>query len=190
MGFCAHPIHLTGSDECGRQQVVWVRCNNRRADVCPSLSDLYARDTWQLVHAGTSGGHHGIPATIASRPQVFVTLTAPSYGPVHTGPTAPSVSGRVCRDHKRIGGYRRCRHGNRCGAAQPMRTATSGWGSRCALSATTIAGMCCSRGIYRILSLVILISFIATIIASYYAVFVAAQRVGSTRHVQQTTTIT
>jgi hypothetical protein len=36
---------------------------------------------------------------------VFTTLTAPGYGPVH------SSAGRVCRDHKNIGGYRRCEHG-------------------------------------------------------------------------------
>nr|WP_244324491.1 replication initiator [Mycobacterium timonense] len=35
------------------------------------------------MHAGTAGGHHNIPAAVADRPQVFVTLTAPSYGPVH-----------------------------------------------------------------------------------------------------------
>ena len=58
VGFCAHPIQLTGTDEIGRDRVVWTRCNNRRAQVCPSCSDLYARDTWQLVHAGTAGGHH------------------------------------------------------------------------------------------------------------------------------------
>ena len=49
VGFCAHPIQLTGTDEFGRDRVMWTRCNNRRAQVCPSCSDLYARDTWQLV---------------------------------------------------------------------------------------------------------------------------------------------
>ncbi|MBZ4581134.1 replication initiator, partial [Mycobacterium avium] len=62
VGFCARPIQLAGTDEYGRDQVVWTRCNNRRAQVCPSCSDLYARDTWQLVHAGTTGGRHGVPA--------------------------------------------------------------------------------------------------------------------------------
>ncbi|MDT5256799.1 MAG: hypothetical protein QOD10_1879 [Mycobacterium sp.] len=111
VGFCAHPIQLTGTDEFGRDRVVWTRCNNRRAQICPSCSDLYARDTWQLVHAGTSGGHHDIPATVADRPQVFVTLTAPSYGPVHTTARAGDKRHRVCRDHHHTGGYRRCPHG-------------------------------------------------------------------------------
>lgn len=111
VGFCAHPIQLTGTDEFGRDRVVWTRCNNRRAQICPSCSDLYARDTWQLVHAGTTGGHHDIPAAVAERPQVFVTLTAPSYGPVHTTERAGDTRHQVCRDHHRTGGYRRCPHG-------------------------------------------------------------------------------
>jgi hypothetical protein len=112
VGFCAHPIQLVGTDECGRDRVVWTRCNNRRAQICPSCSDLYARDTWQLVHAGAEGGHHGMPTAVADRPQVFVTLTAPSFGPVHTTTTTGTDSKRrMCRDHHRIGGYRRCPHG-------------------------------------------------------------------------------
>ncbi|MGV0770824.1 replication initiator [Mycobacterium syngnathidarum] len=105
VGMCAHPIQLTGTDAFGRQRVVWTRCNNRRASVCPSCSDLYARDTWQLVHAGTAGGHHHMPAEVAQRPQVFTTLTAPSFGAVHSSTTG------VCRDHRRVGGYTRCCHG-------------------------------------------------------------------------------
>nr|WP_308736960.1 replication initiator [Mycobacterium persicum] len=35
--------------------------------MCPSCSDLYARDTWQLVHAGAAGGHHNVHAEVASR---------------------------------------------------------------------------------------------------------------------------
>lgn len=111
VGFCAHPIQLTGTDEFGRDRVVWTRCNNRRAKICPSCSDLYARDTWQLVHAGTAGGHHDIPDAVADRPQVFVTLTAPSFGAVHTTVRAGDMRHRVCRDHNHIGGYRRCPHG-------------------------------------------------------------------------------
>jgi len=105
VGFCAHPIQLTGTDAFGRGRTVWTRCNNRRTQVCPSCSDLYARDTWQLVHAGAAGGHHDIPAVIATHPQVFATLTAPSFGPVHHG------TGTTCRDHQQLGGYRRCVHG-------------------------------------------------------------------------------
>jgi hypothetical protein len=45
VGFCANPIQLAGRDELGREHQVFTRCNNRRAAVCPSCSDLYSRDT-------------------------------------------------------------------------------------------------------------------------------------------------
>lgn len=105
VGYCAHPIQLIGTDQYGRERVVWARCNNRRAHVCPSCSDLYARDTWHLVHAGCAGGHHDIPATISTHPQVFVTLTAPSFGPVH------GIAGSACRDPRQVGASQRCPHG-------------------------------------------------------------------------------
>ncbi len=105
VGFCANPIQLTGTDDFGRERIVWVRCNNRRATVCPSCSDLYARDTWQLVAAGTTGGRHNITPAVADRPQVFATLTAPSFGPVH------GSTGSVCRDHRTMGGHKQCPHG-------------------------------------------------------------------------------
>jgi len=111
VGFCAHPIQLVGADDYGRQRVVWTRCNNRRAHICPSCSDLYARDTWQLVHAGAAGGHHDMPTAVAERPQVFLTLTAPSFGAVHTAPREVGNTKAACRDPHRVGGYRRCPHG-------------------------------------------------------------------------------
>lgn len=112
VGFCAHPIQLAGVDRFGRQQVVWTRCNNRRAHVCPSCSDMYARDTWQLVHAGAAGGHHNVPVTVGRHPQVFLTLTAPSFGPVH------GATGTVC--HERHGTARRqlCPHGKQLSCNQ------------------------------------------------------------------------
>lgn len=106
VGYCAHPIQLVGAGSIGRRQVVWTRCNNRRAAVCPSCSDLYARDTWQLVHAGAAGGHHDMPAEVAGRPQVFATLTAPSYGRVH------NATGARCRPTSTSPGSR-CIHRNR-----------------------------------------------------------------------------
>ncbi|MGL5442974.1 MAG: replication initiator, partial [[Mycobacterium] stephanolepidis] len=56
------------------------------------------------VHAGCAGGHHNMPADIAGRPQVFATFTAPSFGAVH------NATGGVCRDHRRVGEFRRCPH--------------------------------------------------------------------------------
>lgn len=104
VGFCAHPIQLSGADTAGRRHTVWTRCNNRRGEVCPSCSDLYARDTWQLVHAGAAGGHHNMPAEVAARPQVFTTLTAPGYGAVH------NAAGASCHPSSAHAGSR-CSHG-------------------------------------------------------------------------------
>lgn len=46
-----------------------------------------------------------MPTDVAGRPQVFATLTAPSFGPVH------NATGGKCRDHRRVGEFRRCMHG-------------------------------------------------------------------------------
>ncbi|UGT94235.1 replication initiator [Mycobacterium ostraviense] len=111
VGFCANPVQASACDpDLGRRVAVMIRCGNRRAAICPSCSDLYAADTWQLVHAGTHGGHHGMPETTANRPQVFATLTAPSFGAVHTSNSRPGLADPVC--HSASSGKRRCPHGN------------------------------------------------------------------------------
>lgn len=81
-GFCAQPVHLARSSSDGVVQVM-ARCKNRRASVCPSCSDLYAGDTWHLVQAGISGSH-GTGPDFGIQPMLFLTLTAPSFGTVHT----------------------------------------------------------------------------------------------------------
>jgi hypothetical protein len=48
---------------------------------------------WQLVYAGMAGGRKGVPEQVAEHPQVFATLTAPSFGAVHGRPD----DGRPCR---------------------------------------------------------------------------------------------
>ncbi len=105
-GFCANPVHLATYLAGIGQTEVLTRCKNRRASVCPSCSAIYAGDTWQLVHAGIAGGHHGMPASIAAHPMAFVTLTAPSFGPVHSMGHAPSEP-RVCQP---AGSKRCCDH--------------------------------------------------------------------------------
>ncbi|MEU0717762.1 replication initiator [Streptomyces lavendulocolor] len=62
-----------------------IRCNNRRASRCASCAEVYRRDTFHLVTAGLSGGK-GIGSSVARHPRVFVTFTAPSFGPVHNHP--------------------------------------------------------------------------------------------------------
>ena len=59
-----------------------IRCGNRRAARCGPCSRLYRGDAYQVARSGMTGGK-GVPETVADNPQVFVTLTAPSFGAVH-----------------------------------------------------------------------------------------------------------
>ncbi|MFF3468438.1 replication initiator [Streptomyces sp. NPDC002619] len=122
-GGCSHPVHLSGSTttldgttgeilshyDTGHEpgERLLVRCRNRRATVCPGCSRLHAGDTFHLVRAGLLGGKN-VPDTVRHRPRLFVTLTAPSFGPVHR-------AGELCRP-RRDGGT--CDHGRPlgCGA--------------------------------------------------------------------------
>ncbi|MEV1291939.1 replication initiator [Pseudonocardia sp. NPDC049635] len=93
IGGCAAPIHLTGSSRIydratgtvltEREGDILAPCGNRRASVCPACSDRYASDAYHLLRAGMAGGK-GVPDTAATHPRLFVTLTAPSFGPVHS----------------------------------------------------------------------------------------------------------
>lgn len=80
-GFCASPVRLVRGDSI--HEGVLARCKNRRASVCPSCAQLYAGDTWQLVYRGISEDESG-GRSLRRGPMVFVTLTAPSFGPVHS----------------------------------------------------------------------------------------------------------
>jgi len=120
VGNCAHPIRLRGRSETvdtatgeivstysSEQQplgVTHVRCGNRRASECPSCSRLYAADMFQLIRAGVAGGKT-VPESVAQNPLVFVTLTAPSFGPVH----GQRDGGRRCHSH--AGNHPTCAHG-------------------------------------------------------------------------------
>ena len=63
--------------------VLPIACKTRRASRCPPCAEVYRADTYQLIRVGLSGGK-GVPATVADHPCIFVTLTAPSFGPVHS----------------------------------------------------------------------------------------------------------
>ena len=100
---CSNPVRLRGItlDRSTGELVegsLLVACKDRRASVCPSCSRLYQADAWQLVAAGIRGGK-GVDAGVVDHPQLFVTLTAPSFGPVHSGPSSAGVS-RVCRPRR------------------------------------------------------------------------------------------
>ncbi len=98
-GGCRQPIHLRGKvDHIDRATgellhryttrtepggVLRVPCKTRRASRCPACAEVYRADTYQLIRAGLTGGK-GVPETVAAHPCLFVTLTAPSFGTVHT----------------------------------------------------------------------------------------------------------
>jgi hypothetical protein len=53
--------------------------------VCPACSDRHAADAFHLLRAGLVGDDtKNVPASVTDRPRAFLTLTAPSFGPVHT----------------------------------------------------------------------------------------------------------
>ncbi|MFF7868162.1 replication initiator [Streptomyces qaidamensis] len=70
-------------------------CGNRRASRCPACSRVYAADTFHLIKAGLSGGKN-VAETVRDHPRAFVTLTAPSFGPVHNRKTDSTGKTRPC----------------------------------------------------------------------------------------------
>jgi len=122
-GYCARPVRLQGHvDVCdgyGRRRQVWTTdgepdgllrkaCGNRREAVCGPCAERYRRDAWHLIVAGLQGGK-GVPETVTGHPAVFATLTAPSFGLVHSHLLGPD--GKPLRCHPR---RERpvCEHGN------------------------------------------------------------------------------
>ncbi|MFI0352503.1 replication initiator [Actinomadura sp. 9N407] len=123
MGGCAQPVHLRGRVEhidpltgevlhrysTGREPggVLRVACKTRRASRCPSCAETYRADTYQLVRAGLTGGK-GVPETVTAHPAAFVTLTAPSFGPVHARREKPGGTVTPCHPRRNAG---TCPHG-------------------------------------------------------------------------------
>ncbi|MBB6375208.1 putative Zn-finger protein [Pseudonocardia eucalypti] len=92
-GGCAKPVKLAGYGALiapdgtllqERAGQIYTPCGNRRETVCPACSHRYAADAFHLLRAGLSGGHKQVPTTVTGHPRVFLTLTAPSFGPVHS----------------------------------------------------------------------------------------------------------
>jgi len=125
-GGCSSPIRLSGyTDQVDREtgrvrrvfssvgqpgNVVHVRCNNRRESVCPACSQTYKRDARRLVLTGLAGGG-GLPVTVGGHPALFVTLTAPTFGAVHSRRSAgKGGEARACRPRRGL-----CPHGRPAG---------------------------------------------------------------------------
>ncbi|MEL4505492.1 replication initiator [Luteococcus sp. H138] len=120
VGYCAHPVRLHGSTtriDAHTGEVLsrfsstdqplgalFQRCGNRRASVCPACSRVYARDTFEVVRCGVTGGKT-VPESVADNPLLFLTLTAPSFGPVHG-----HRNGKPCR-LRRANDRALCEHG-------------------------------------------------------------------------------
>ena len=129
---CVRPVRLTGALHTVEQAtgrivatrhtatdlpdgVIYVPCGDRRASVCPACAETYRADTYQLIRAGLVGGK-GVPASVTGHPVVFATLTAPSFGPVHTRSVNPSTGKvRPCRMRRDI---TLCPHGRQLAVHQ------------------------------------------------------------------------
>jgi len=103
-GCCANPVRLRGVtlDRSTGELVegaILVPCKDRRAAVCPSCSRLYQSDAWHLVAAGIRGGK-GVSPAVVEHPQLFVTMTAPSFGAVHARSISKEGAVRPCRPRR------------------------------------------------------------------------------------------
>ena len=127
-GYCQQPVRLLGGvdhidiqsgeahavfDSAGEPDGVLLKaCGTRRTARCPPCAEVYRADAYQLLKAGLAGGK-GVPDAVAGHPRLFVTFTAPSFGPVHSSRVR---RGRVqrCRPARADA---RCPHGRprRCG---------------------------------------------------------------------------
>lgn len=121
-GYCHNPVRLVGSSTTLHEPsgevlseyasanesdgVTFTRCGNRRSGRCESCSHEYKGDTWHMIMAGAAGGMKDVPEQVAEHPMVFLTLTAPSFGAVHT--TASDRRVGLC-EHGRPTGCR-CHH--------------------------------------------------------------------------------
>ena len=75
---------------------IYKACGNRRATTCPGCAETYRRDAYHIIRAGLIGGK-GVTPDVAGHPAVFVTFTAPSFGPVHARP----IRQHTCTDKAR-----------------------------------------------------------------------------------------
>ncbi|MFI6426029.1 replication initiator [Promicromonospora sp. NPDC050880] len=124
VGYCSHPIKLNGSSmtiDTTTGEVVseyhsadapmgqlYRPCGNRRADICPACSRVYARDTFAMIRSGLLGGKT-VPESVKDAPLVFATLTAPSFGHVHgIRKKDGHKTGGICRPFDRA---KTCPHG-------------------------------------------------------------------------------
>ena len=103
-GSCSRPVRLRGdvvnltTGEATERRLK-VACKDRRSSVCPACSERYETDAWIIAATGLNGGK-GMPDSVATLPRLFVTVTAPSFGAVHTisdrGTCVTEIKGARC----------------------------------------------------------------------------------------------
>ena len=109
-GPCGSKGHTEVCGEDGRWRSAWSTaaepdgvlrkaCGNRREAVCPACAERYRQDAYHLIAAGLRGGK-GVPDTVSAHPIVFATLTAPSFGAVHTRALGADGQPRRCRPRR------------------------------------------------------------------------------------------
>lgn len=118
-GWCRRPVRLRGAvvaDDGQSRRLVFTSgslpdgvvlkaCGSRRETRCPACATVYRDDARHLVRAGLLGGK-GVVESVALHPAVLLTLTAPSFGPVHS-----ARDGRTCQPRTAS----RCHHGRPVG---------------------------------------------------------------------------
>ncbi|MGZ4750109.1 MAG: replication initiator [Oryzihumus sp.] len=115
-GHCSRPVRLRGrtlavdtrtgevrttyASDWEESGIAFIRCGNRREAVCVACAREYASDTWHLIRAGAAGGDKGVPSSVSEHPMVFATVTAPSFGLVHSAKKPGTVGSSRCRPRR------------------------------------------------------------------------------------------
>jgi len=89
---CIQPYKLPDTGQ-------FVRCGSRDASICPNCAKLYARDVSAILRSGIFDA----PADSSSFSFLFLTLTAPSFGPTHRVPGPSSETYLSCQCGKTHG---------------------------------------------------------------------------------------
>lgn len=127
VGGCSRPVQLTGQGNKVSQTtgeimspwstnqipggVAYVPCKTRHKSRCESCAWLYQGDAYQLIVAGLRGGKD-TPDAVSGHPALFVTLTAPSFGKVHSQRRDEKRQNQVNICH-RGDAEKTCIHGNK-----------------------------------------------------------------------------
>jgi hypothetical protein len=104
-GRCSYPVRLRSTQVNSltgefTSRIIKVACKDRREIVCAACSRTYGTDAWIVAATGLNGGK-GVSPDVVECPRLFVTMTAPGFGAVHTirssgGCVRPASASRSC----------------------------------------------------------------------------------------------